>query len=403
MLDYFRIPLIFFVVSGGIGLLLRWHFVQPMEWINYPYWLHAHSHMMFLGWVSNALYLGFINSFVPEKWRPRYRWLFIGIQVLLAGMLVSFPLQGYGLFSILFATVHTLLLALFCFWYFSDVRAKAPSVALWYSKISLVFFLISALGPFAIAATSAAGLGQSNWYYFSVYYYLHFQYNGFFSFGVLALFFRILEQKGIPFSQEDARVAGWFLALACVPAYFLSTLWADPGTLFNAAGFVAGFLQVIFLLFIIRLLKTAFAAISLHFSTSSVRTLLVATGALTIKILLQLLSAHEGIARMAYMNRSYVMAYLHLVLIGFVSLLLIVWYMETFLLKRLSTPAIILLVGGLAGMEIALVLAPSWSQSGIGNVADPQVTLFFFPVVLWSGILLLLLSFRKPDKTPGDL
>jgi hypothetical protein len=77
--------------------------------------------------------------------------------------------------------------------------------------------------------------------------------------------------------------------------------------------------------------------------------------------------------------------------------------METFLLKRLSTPAIILLVGGLAGMEIALVLAPSWSQSGIGNVADPQVTLFFFPVVLWSGILLLLLSFRKPDKTPGDL
>jgi hypothetical protein len=129
----------------------------------------------------------------------------------------------------------------------------------------------------------------------------------------------------------------------------------------------------------------------------------VATGALTIKILLQLLSAHEGIARMAYMNRPYVMAYLHLVLIGFVSLLLIVWYMETFLLKRLSTPAIILLVGGLAGMEIALVLSPSWSQSGIGNVADPQVALFFFPVVLWSGILLLLLSFRKPDKTPGDL
>jgi hypothetical protein len=403
MQDYFRIPLIFFVVSGGIGLLLRWHFVQPMEWINYPYWLHAHSHMMFLGWVSNALYLGFINSFAPEKWRPRYRWLFIAIQVLLAGMLVSFPLQGYGLFSILFATVHTLLLALFGFWSFSDVRAKAPSVALWYSKISLVFFLISALGPFAIAATSAAGPGQSNWYYFSVYYYLHFQYNGFFSFGVLALFFRILEQKGIPFSQEDARVAGRLLALACVPAYFLSTLWADPGTLFNAAGFVAGFLQVIFLLFIIRLLKTAFAAIRSHFSTSSVRTLLVATAALTIKILLQLLSAHEGIARMAYMNRPYVMAYLHLVLIGFVSLLLIVWYMETFLLKRLSTPAIILLVGGLAGMEIALVLAPSWSQSGIGNVADPQVTLFFFPVVLWSGILLLLLSFRKPDKAPGDL
>src|SRR5690606_1037694 len=96
--------------------------------------------------------------------------------------------------------------------------------SLWHMRVALIYFLISAVGPFAIGATGAMGLAQSKWYYFSVYYYLHFQYNGFFTFGVLAALLSLLDQKGISYDAAEVRRAGWFLAVACVPAYFLSTL-----------------------------------------------------------------------------------------------------------------------------------------------------------------------------------
>ncbi len=168
MQKYFRIPLIFFALAAAIGLLLRWHFVAPMDWLTYPYWLHAHSHIMFLGWVSNALYLILVYNYVPDKWRARYRPLFIVIQVLVASMVISFPLQGYGGFSIVVSTIHTISLVLFSIWLLADLRGRPSTISMWYAKASLVFFLISAVGPFAIGGTAMAGLAQTKWYYFAV-------------------------------------------------------------------------------------------------------------------------------------------------------------------------------------------------------------------------------------------
>ncbi|QLH31640.1 MAG: hypothetical protein HWD62_03660 [Cyclobacteriaceae bacterium] len=48
-----------------------------------------------------------------------------------------------------------------------------------------------------------------------------------------------------------------------------------------------------------------------------------------LKLLLQLLSAWPSVALLAYGNRSYIIAYLHLVLIGVVTFFLIAWYMFT--------------------------------------------------------------------------
>lgn len=398
MQKYFRIPLVFFALSAAIGLLLRWHFVDPLGWITYTYWLHAHSHIMFLGWVSNALYLIFVYNYFPDKWHARYRPLFILMQVMLVGMVVSFPLQGYGVFSIVFSTVHTACLAVFSFRLFADFRGKPSSVSIWHTKASLVFFLISAVGPFAIAATAMMGLAQTQWYYFAVYYYLHFQYNGFFTFGVLGLFFHLLESRGVPFSREDAKLAGWFLAVGCVPAYFLSTLWADPGIFFNGIGLVAGLLQIAFLLFFRRMVRLAGPSLREYLGKIPSRILVLALAALVTKIVLQLLSSHSDIAMLAGGNRSFVMAYLHLVLIGVISLTLITWYYLMGMLGRTFLPAVVLIIAGFILTEILLLMIPSWTKLNLSDIADPALAMFLSSVVLVIGVFLLVTAFRNPDK-----
>src|SRR5690606_29611033 len=174
----------------------------------------------------------------------RYRPLFLLMQAMLVAMMISFPLQGYGAFPIVFSTIHTLCLAVFSFRLFADLRSMPASVSVWHTKASLIFFLISAVGPFAIAATAMMGLAQTQWYYFAVYYYLHFQYNGFFTFGVLALFVLVLESNKIQYDVSAMRSATGWLAIATVPSYFLSVLWAEPGIVYNIIAGTAALIQL---------------------------------------------------------------------------------------------------------------------------------------------------------------
>lgn len=79
--------------------------------VNFKYFLHAHSHTAFLGWIFNAFYAVFIVAFVPAQKQTSfsYRLLFWLLQVAVLGMLFSFPVQGYAAVSITFSTLHIFL------------------------------------------------------------------------------------------------------------------------------------------------------------------------------------------------------------------------------------------------------------------------------------------------------
>src|SRR5688572_28410983 len=102
MLRHYRIPLYFLVIGSLLGVFLRWQFIQPTPLINYTFVLHGHSHMMFLGWVFSAIYIGFVAHYIPETDYKFFRILFLILQMLVIAMMVSFPLQGYGFYSVLF-------------------------------------------------------------------------------------------------------------------------------------------------------------------------------------------------------------------------------------------------------------------------------------------------------------
>lgn len=363
MLKLIRVPLVFFFIASLLGLLLRWHLYQPFEGLVYPFWLHAHSHIMFLGWVFNALSAGFVISFIPATNQSWYLKIWIMLNALVVGMMVSFPLQGYGLYSIIISTLHTLLVAVFIVRFFKDTRLVRTE-ALAFVRMALLFFLISAVGPFALGVVMAKGLGHTPVYHLAVYYYLHFQYNGVFTFGILGLLFSLLHKNQVSIGTKKVRSFRILLFVSCFPAYILSTLWTNPGISLNIAGFIAALLQIVASIFFFSAISPLRHKVFESFSRSSRALLMVAFFSFMFKLILQVLSAFPYFARLAYEVRYYVIAYLHLVLVGMISFFLLMWYEanQYILIKRQNLGLLLL---GFAGSEFAMISAGLLRQEAI--------------------------------------
>src|SRR5690606_31439111 len=114
-----------------------------------------------------------------------------------------------------------------------------------YMKVAISFFVLSAAGPFTLGALMANGLGQTPAYHLTVYYYLHFQYNGVFLFGVLALFYRLLRQREVVIQEMLAQRGKILLIISCLLTYALSALWLQPSVVVYALGLAGALLQIV--------------------------------------------------------------------------------------------------------------------------------------------------------------
>jgi len=283
---------------------------------------------MFLGWVFNALFVGLVARLLPRSSHGRFKAIFYFLNLLVFGMLVSFPLQGYGIYSIAISTIHTFIVVIFCIRFFRETKSNKSNIAVWFARASLGFFLISAIGPFVVGTLVAKGLGQSEWYHLAVYFYLHFQYNGVFTFGILALLFHWMEQKGCSFNGTTLSRFHTILFISCFPAYALSTLWTNPPTIVYWVALLAALLQVIALNDLFSILWTSWNKLKQTILPNSRILLIASMFAFAIKVMLQLMSVHPKVAMLAYEVRFYVIAYLHLVLIALISFFLLAWYNE---------------------------------------------------------------------------
>lgn len=402
MHKYYRIPLLFFFLAALTGLFLRFQFIAPTPGIRYTYFLHGHSHVMFLGWIFNVLYLAFVEYHIPEKGRNGFLKFFIALQVLVVAMMISFPLEGYGVYSIVFTTLHTLAVVAIVVVFYRRTKGR-QGVSLWFTRMALFFFLLSTAGPFSLAYLTSHGLANTYWYNFSIYYYLHFQYNGFFLFGVLSLFFQLMERKNIALDAQKAQSFGRVMAVACVLTYTLSVLFAAPGAVFNAIGAVGAVLQLLGLWILVRLLQPLIAAIRSKFTRTGYALLHIICLAGVLKLLLQLASAEPHVAQFAYQLRPVIIAYLHLTLIGVITLFLLVWMLERRLLSESSArTSLIVFLTGFIGSQFSMVLAPWWNRAA-GDTLPAATSIFGFSVLLVTGIFLFGWAMLKHQTDKSQL
>lgn len=295
------------------GVLLRAFPYLTSFPLHYKNILHGHSHFAFSGWVLPVLLSLTMKHFPLLHDRvPYHHWRNPACLLLLSayGMLFAFPVQGYGAVSIIFSTLSVVATVYLALLVWKAAESLQQTTSLLFLKGGLLYGCISAIGPFALGPLVAMGKGDSLLYFDAVYFYLHFQYNGLFTFLVLSLLYRVLERKGV--AKNGRKVFNLF-NVALLPAFALSVLWSEPAMIYHWIGGAAAVLQlagVFYLLKDVRQMRQARSHLVLQISLA----------AFVVKNVLQLLSAFPAIALLAFQNRNYVIAYLHLVLLGFTTL-----------------------------------------------------------------------------------
>ena len=372
-----------------MGVVLRaFPFLSSFS-LDYKNMLHGHSHFAFGGWVMPALFGLILKNFPQLEQRVAFRhWRTIALLILLSayGMLVTFPLMGYKLLSVFFSTLSIAASFYLAFVIWKALPALKPSASLKFLNAGLFYMVFSSIGPLATGPLIAMGKTGTPLYFDVIYFYLHFQYNGWFLFALLALFYQYIEKKGI---NTNGKKVFLLLNLSCIPTYFLSVLWHQPSIVFNIIGGLAALIQCFALVYLIkdaRLMKLGNRLVKFLLSLS--------LASIVAKIILQFFSAWPSLAAMAYQQRNFVIAYLHLVLLGGISLFIIAWNFRSYFVAttRLVRAGIIIFIAAFVCTEFLLIALP---LSSILNFHLPHYSLLmlFFSMLLPIGIGLFGWSF----------
>lgn len=365
---------------------------------------HSHSHFAFSGWISHTimvLMIGFLEFRIKNldtRFLKKYNLILIANLICAYGMLVFFIIQGYGLLSIIFSTASIVVACVFAYFYYQDLKAipKEDLSKNWF-KAALFFNVISSFGTFVLAYMMVTKNIHQDEYLASIFYYLHFQYNGWFFFACMGLLFSFLNLKTNenPFYKNVFKL----FFISCIPAYFLSTLWWDLPLWIYCITVLAAFVQVYTwfrFLFIIVKSKRDF----LHQFQPFLRYLLLFVAfSLSLKFLLQLVSTIPSISQLAFGFRPIVIAYLHLVLLAIFSLFLLFYiFAKTLILlqKNIKFGVITFSIGVLIN-EIILAIQGISSLS-YAIIPFVNVLLFGAAIVLVSGIGITVFFSLKAEK-----
>lgn len=390
-----------------LGLLMRYKIGFEFPFLDQKHLQHSHSHFAFSGWISHTLMvlmIGFLEYKIKKtevQFIKKYNLLLITNLICSYGMLISFIIQGYGAISILFSTSSIVIACVFTFFYFKDLKLIShEDLSKNWFKASLFFNVISSLGTFALAYMMVSKNIQQNEYLSSIYFYLHFQYNGWFFFACMGLLISFLQLKKV--ENFFLNKTFWLFFVSCIPAYFLSTLWLKLPPWIYVLTLLSALVQTITwfkFLYVIIKLKNNF----LEKYPLVLRYILFFVGvALSLKFILQLGSTIPALSQLAFGFRPIVIAYLHLVLLAIISLFLLFYiYANQFLTfnKQIKNGIIIFSVGVLLN-EIILAIQgiASFSYTLIPFVNE---MLFGAAIILVSGIgIIVFYSLKKVKKSP---
>lgn len=309
-----------------LGLLMRYKIAFELPFIHQKNILHSHSHFAFSGWVSQTLIVLMVhylskqnNSINIEK----YKKIFIANLVCAYIMLFSFIYQGYGLISILFSTLSIFVSFWFAIIYFKDLKMVSDNeLAKSWFKAALFFYVISSFGTFALAFMMATKNLPQDFYLSSIYFYLHFQYNGWFWFACMGLFMNQLISN-ISIEKANKTIFTWFF-ISCIPAYLLSVLWLELPIWVYSLAVLSAILQILAWLKFMKIIIPNFIknfTLAPFFKWIYISII----SCVSIKFLLQFGSTIPLVGKLAFGFRPIVIAYLHLVLLAIISGFLLIY------------------------------------------------------------------------------
>lgn len=348
-----RIALRYFLIAAGLGVLLRLLHVFDIEF-TYKFIKHGHSHIALLGWIYVCLTTILYKLFVKQEKQiaRRFNLGFVATQITLIGMLITFPIQGYALFSIVFSTLFLFVSYWFTWFFFKNIKDKIKTSASFpYIKASLYYLVLSSIGPWALGGIMATLGNTSVWYRLAIYFYLHFQYNGWMLLALLGIIIFLMERGGITLSRNRAseiynqreseavkRNKNLFLLInaSIVLTVLLSALWTAPENYVYGLSAFGAAMQVLCLGYALFWIWKNEKAVKRVFTALQYLLFKIVLIVLSIKLLLQFVGSFPYFANLSSNIIELTIAYLHWMFLGIisVSLFLILDMLKLITLRR---------------------------------------------------------------------
>lgn len=387
----------FFLVASILGLIMRAFHVVEIPVLEYRHILHAHSHIALLGWGFMMLMGSMIFS-LEEAGQivSKYGKLFVGLLISLIGMLLSFPVQGYGAVSISFSTLFVLVSYGFIFKLWRTISQKEVTPALCLIRWSLVGYLISTLGLWALGPVTVIFGRMHELYFMTIQWFLHFQLNGWFVLGTLGVLVFFAEKRGIQILFSG--IAQKALLASVLLTYALVITWADPSPVFFWINSLAVSLQA--LAYWVVFSKVSRGLKNLSIPPFAKNLIWIGLGSLLAKAFLQLLLVVPDVAVISYTIRMYVIGFLHLVLLGAMTFGLVgISMAESKLpLSLLSRSGWILVLAGFLGTELLLFGQGTLVWLQWGYLSWYHFGLFAFSTAFPVGLSLAFISVLLPQS-----
>jgi hypothetical protein len=385
-------------IVATLGVLLRTKMVFPLEAVEFTNVLEAHYHFAMNGWITFTLMVLLVSELLPEgiSDKPVYQWLRFGMLFTSYSLALSFIIYGYHFLTITIITLYILIAFVFAFVFGRDIiKAMVPVPLKILSVCAMISLVLSCIGPetflgYVLASHSMNVLIFRD----TAYTYLHFQYNAFFPLSIFAIFFKYLYtlELNAKALRLIHKVSVW-LPVTIIPTLFLSYLWHYPNIYVRSVSAVGCVCLYIFLFQLYRLLFATWGQLKRMPRYAKFLGILSLIS-LSVKILLQTGTVFSYVGIIVFGNRPIIIGYIHLVMLGFISLFILSHFVRVGLLNcnfRVTRTAIVVFASGVVVNEFLLML------QGLS-----QIFMKFYPIYLWllwmtmiwllAGALLLLFS-----------
>ncbi len=347
--NIYKLGLCFFAIAAFLGTVLRaYPFLQlPLD---YKHLMHAHSHIAILGWIYVGLTALLYYIYREESPSKLFKVLFWAMNLSLIGMLLSFPIQGYALFSIFFSTLFLFVTYGFTYWLLKKQVLGTTTSGL-FIRGALFYLVLSSFGPWGLGPIIALEAQHTIWYRIAVYFYLHFQYSGWMMMALLGLLFKFLESRGVAIPLNQTKRLVQLVHYSVIAGFFVNVLWTNPpGYLYVLAG-SGGMAFLIALGNMYSLLKTPLNTLLHPMQKLILAGIFVL---LLVKTLGQTLGSIPYFMEVINRQLDLVISYLHLIFLGVISLSLL-WFAQLFQLIYLPKKYVLGFVMGFVLTEVLLI------------------------------------------------
>ncbi len=399
---WMKFALVNFCIVAVLGVIMRYKILFSLPWLDQKHLQDAHSHFAFYGWITTAIYIlltDYLRKTMPNVAMKKYRALIIVNVVSAFAMLATFIYGGYFWASIAASTAALLCSFVFAGVFYKDTAGLRDASKIWF-RSALFFAVISSLGVFNLSYMKMTGTVSQSMYLASEYYFLHFQYNGFFIFSCIGLLLFSMKEAGALLTKKENNILFFLMFFGCLVGFGLSVLWMEMPAWVFASIIITTVGQTVGAVMLYRYVRKHWTNLVVKWSPMHRFVLMYAGFAFAVKTLLQLGSNVPAISQFAFGFRNVVIAYLHLVLLMCIAMFLVNQILATNRFKVTSAvlTGLKLLLLGIFLNELILGLMGVFS---IKYVAVPYANhgLLTVSVLMLVALIIIVATLKRREQT----